>query len=374
MLVVNQAGGGSVMMGHGQVSGVLAMGLERAGLVTDIRAMADPPRPVQLLTAPLPKWHVADAGLQTVRWHLATAVAARRLVQRSLAGSGADLLYLHSHVVAFALQDVMRKVPTVLSVDATVRDWYAMGVWRQPHPAPEVVLWPSLAAERLAFTRAQLVVAWTEWARRGVLASAPSARVVTLHPGLDLASYQPGPRDERGPVRVLFVGGRFREKGGDDLMEAVGPLLGDQLRLDVVTPEATPRGANVHVHRLSANDPELVSLYQQADVLCLPTYADATPWVVLEALACGTPVVATAVGGIPDIVPEHDRERLISPGDVRALRVRLQEVADRGRADDRMRRAARAFVETRYDAHVQAASLVSLLADLGRGGRLPAAT
>jgi glycosyltransferase involved in cell wall biosynthesis len=369
MLVVNQAGGGSVMMGHGQVSGVLAMGLERAGLVADIRGMADPPRPVQLLTAPLPNWNVADAGFQTVRWHLATAVAARRLVRRALTESRADLLYLHSHVIAFALQDVMRQVPTVLSVDASVRDWYAMGAFREPHPTPGVVLWPSLASERVAFARAQLVVAWTEWARRGVLASAPTAKVVTLHPGLDLTSYRPGPRDERGPVRVLFVGGRFREKGGDDLMEAIGPLLGDQVRLDVVTPEATPSGPGVHVHRLQANDPQLISLYQQADVLCLPTYADATPWVVLEALACGTPVVATSVGGIPDIVPAHDRERLIQPGDVRALRVRLQEVVDRGRADTSLRQAARDFVSTSYDAHVQAAHLVSLLADLGRDGR-----
>jgi len=371
MLVVNQAGGGSVMMGHGQVSGVLALGLERVGLGTDIREMADPPRAVQLLTAPLPGSDVADAGFQTIRWHLATAVAARRLVQRSLAESRADLIYLHSHVIAFALRDIMRRIPTVLSVDATVRDWYAMGVWRQPHSTPGVVLWPSLAAERTAFARAQLVVAWTEWARQGVLASAPRTRVVTLHPGLDLGAYRPGPRDEQGPVRVLFVGGRFREKGGDDLLEAVRPLLGDQLRLDVVTPKATPQGPNVHVHRLRAGDPQLISLYQQADVLCLPTYADATPWVVLEALACGTPVVATSVGGIPDIVPAHDRERLFSAGDVRTLRLRLKEVADRGRADTALRQAARNFVETRYDAHVQAGSLVSMLADLGQGRGRP---
>jgi glycosyltransferase involved in cell wall biosynthesis len=114
-----------------------------------------------------------------------------------------------------------------------------------------------------------------------------------------------------------------------------------------------------------------VSLYQQADVLCLPTYADSNPWVILEALACGTPVVATSVGGIPDIVPEHDRERLLEPGDVTGLRDRLREVAERGRGDTGLRRAARGFVETRYDANVQAARLVSLLSELGRGHGLP---
>ena len=118
---------------------------------------------------------------------------------------------------------------------------------------------------------------------------------------------------------MLFVGGRFAEKGGPELLDALGPLIGTRLDLDIVTPARVEERPGLRVHQLSPGDPALAELYQQADVFCLPTRGDAVPFAVLEAMACGAAVVATDVGGIPDLLDGGDAGRLVKVGDGRGL-------------------------------------------------------
>ena len=214
----------------------------------------------------------------------------------------------------------MRTTPVVLSLDTTVRDWSEMPGWRLSTRRAAVTMAPSVALERRALRAAALVFAWTAWARRGVEREAPGANVLAHHPGLDLERYRPAVRRERRLPRVLFVGGRFLAKGGEDLLAALAEELGRELELDIVTPAAVPERAGVRVHRLGPSDPQLLELQQQADLLCLPTHGDAEPWVVLEAMACGTPVLSTRVGGIPELLGEGRAGMLIEHGDRRALR------------------------------------------------------
>ena len=197
----------------------------------------------------------------------------------------------------------MRRLPVVVSLDATVRDWASMPAWASRARAREIA--PSVALERRALRGAALVMAWTRWAQRAVEAEEPRANVIAHHPGLDLRRGCRRPaRTPRERPRVLFVGGRFREKGGVDLLDAVQGLLGSKLDLDIVTPAQVPPIEGVTLHRLDPSSPELLRLYQQADLLVLPTYGDTNPWVLLEAMACGTPAVSTAVGAIPELLDE----------------------------------------------------------------------
>ena len=62
-------------------------------------------------------------------------------------------------------------------------------------------------------------------------------------------------------------------------------------------------------------------------MLVLPSYSEGVPNVVLEALACGTPVVATRVGGVPEIV---SAESLVAPGDAAGLALAIERVLARG--------------------------------------------
>ena len=162
---------------------------------------------------------------------------------------------------------------------------------------------------------------------------------------------------------MLFVGGRWEDKGGDDLVAALGDDLGRSVELDAVTPADVAPRPGLRVHRLGPGDPELMDLRQQADLLALPSGADAAPWAVLEAMACGTPVLGSDVGGIPDMVGD-EAGVLVPSGDRRALRA-----AALGLLADPARRAAlgagaRARAERRYDARRQTRELVDLLTAL----------
>jgi glycosyltransferase involved in cell wall biosynthesis len=64
-----------------------------------------------------------------------------------------------------------------------------------------------------------------------------------------------------------------------------------------------------------------------SDCLCLPSYAEGLPNVVLEALQCQTTVVATNVGGIPEII-ENSSDYLVKPGDIENLKIKLLQTLD----------------------------------------------
>ena len=91
-----------------------------------------------------------------------------------------------------------------------------------------------------------------------------------------------------------------------------------------------------------------VRAYNAADVVAYPTRADNQPLVVMEALACGVPVVSTAVGGVPEMIRPGETGLLAQPGDADGFRNGLEEMlGDPGRRME-MGRRARAFAEREY--------------------------
>ena len=133
--------------------------------------------------------------------------------------------------------------------------------------------------------------------------------------------------EEAPQAHVLFAGRLSPEKGIADLVAAAHDLplvvAGDGPLRDLV-PDAL--GFVGH--------DELERLYDEAAVVVLPSYREGLPLAVLEAMAHGRPVVATRVGGIPDLVEDGATGFLVEPGDVDGLRAALLRLL----ADPELRR------------------------------------
>jgi glycosyltransferase involved in cell wall biosynthesis len=368
VLFFNEGNLGAHVMGQGQLAEAIQTGLPHAPDVQARFAGLTPMGRVARAIATRPVEPLAhyDFALRTLRWHAVQSLRARSTIGAELRQWPADVVHVHSQSIAFALRKRVAGAPVALSLDTTVADWRSMPAWssEQQHA---IAIAPSLALEQRALERCSLALAWTDWTRRAAERAAPRARIIEHHPGLDLERYHPAPRRARERLKVLFVGGRFAEKGGEDLLDALADRLGETVELDLVTPaELAPR-AGVNVHRLGPSDPQLLDLQQQADLFCLPTYGDAVPWAVLEAMASGTPVLATRVGGIPDLLDGGRAGALVEHGDPRALREALDALLDGAERRDELAARGRERCEQRYDARRQIPRLAELLRGISDG-------
>jgi len=151
-----------------------------------------------------------------------------------------------------------------------------------------------------------------------------------------------------GPL-FLFVGRLADGKGLFDLLDAVEAMredhdvslwiAGDGPLADDLDEVVQRRGLGDVVSRLGYRE-DVPELLAAADALVLPSYREGTPRVITEALAAGTPVVATDIAGIPEQVTEGETGYLVAPGDVGALADRLTRlVTDTDRREQMADRA-----------------------------------
>jgi glycosyltransferase involved in cell wall biosynthesis len=189
--------------------------------------------------------------------------------------------------------------------------------------------------------RAEAIVVMAKSLGRSLEAlGVPSARIAFVPNGIDRARFFPRARATASDTdaRVaLFIGRLEPQKGLGDLLDA-WPLVRTAmphatLRLVGSGPlEARARATEgVDVVGPLAHDAIPAELHR-ADLFVLPSWAEGMPNVVLEALACGRPVVGTRVGGIPDALADERAGTLVSPKDPRALaeaiRARLEAPFD----------------------------------------------
>jgi glycosyltransferase involved in cell wall biosynthesis len=273
-------------------------------------------------------------------------------------------------VPATLVPDLLGRVPSVVSLDATPRQYDELGAFYGHHTGNRYVEAAKRSVHRLCLDRATRLVAWSMWTKAGLVEDydVPEDKIAVIPPGVDTdlwASIGSRRAEGHGDVtRVLFVGGDLERKGGKVLLDAVSRLRtrGVGIELDLVTRDAidTPAGIRVH-HGLQPNHPDLIALYQGADVFCLPTFGDCLPMVLSEAGAVGLPVVATSVGAIGEIVRDNETGLLVPAGDVEALINALERLVGDRDLRHRLGCAARETVLAEFDAARNAARLASLL-------------
>ena len=211
---------------------------------------------------------------------------------------------------------------------------------------------------RWAAKRAAGIVAVSEALRARLIAlGIEASRIEVLRNGVDLELFAPGDRaaarqavglDVDGTV-VLSVGQLIPRKGHDLAMRAVARLpeatlviVGEGPKADGLRRLARRLGSAERIRFLGAIPQErLATIYNAADVLVLASTREGYPNVLLEALACGTPVVATAVGGVPEVVRDSVAGRLVEERSPEALAGAIRDLL----ADPPARAATRAYAE-----------------------------
>jgi glycosyltransferase involved in cell wall biosynthesis len=262
----------------------------------------------------------------------------------------------------------MRRIPTVISMDATPANIDDLGVaYRHKRGGNAVELFKR-QVNRHAFSAARAMVTWSSWAADSLERDYGVARgkIRVVHPGVDLAMFRP---PERRPAtskpRILFVGGDFTRKGGFDLLEAVRAIQGT-VEVDIVSPSAPGAPAGEYrVHAgLAPQSSALLELFRRADIFVLPTHGDCFGLAIAEAMATGLPVIATDVGGISEMVSSGANGYLVPPHRPGELALALRTLVADAALRDRMGKDSLLRARKVLDAARNNRAIFQLMADL----------
>ncbi|MEO3791217.1 glycogen synthase [Nonomuraea sp. B10E15] len=279
----------------------------------------------------------AEAGVAAYRvpGGLESANAALQVLgvdlEMAAACEGADVVHSHTWYANFAghVAKMLHGIPHVVTTHSLepLRPWKA----EQLGGGYTISSW----AERTALAAADAVIAVSEGMRRDVLAAYPEippGRVTVVHNGIDTAEYAPDPGldvlkkhgVDPGRPYVVFVGRITRQKGLVHLLHAARSFdRGAQLVLCAGAPDTPEIAAEVTalVRGLDRDGvfwiqemlpkPEVIQLLTHATVFVCPSVYEPMGIVNLEAMACETAVVATATGGIPEVVADGETGLLV---------------------------------------------------------------
>jgi glycosyltransferase involved in cell wall biosynthesis len=222
----------------------------------------------------------------------------------------------------------------------------------------------------------------------------PPERVVVLHNAIDVnwpASIRPeaahAVRRELGILPdervVLAVGRLSQEKGHADLVTAL-PLLkraGPGLKPKLVVVGEGPEERRIRQLAVALETADQVIFtgpvngvgpyYRMADVLVLPSHSEGSPNVLLEGMAAGVPVVATAVGGVPEIVRPDESALLVRPHDPRGLADAIRRLLTDADLARRLATNARARIVERHSPESRVRCLIEMYIDLASSAARP---
>lgn len=258
--------------------------------------------------------------------------ASRRCVDFNGAGITADLV--HCHTWYTHLGGIMAKLNYGIPLVITVHSLEPLRPWKREQLGGGYDF--SLWVEKTALEMADAVIAVSEETKKDILSlfNVSEERLSVIHNGIDLSEYSASKNPEVlrslgvDPDRpyVLFVGRITRQKGIIHLVRAIRYLdPGFQVVLCAGAPDTPEIAAEMQQAIASAREhhgeivwiekmvsrPEAIVLYSSASVFVCPSIYEPFGIINLEAMACGTPVVASAVGGIKEVVVDGETGFLI---------------------------------------------------------------
>jgi len=275
-----------------------------------------------------------------------------------------------SGMVVFLLQLWYRNIPYIVSL----RGGDVPGFRPYDFALYHRIIAPIL---RLVWHRAAAVVANSQGLRALALAFDRKTPIQIIPNGVDIQRFAPETHARQWqPPRLLFVGRVVYQKGLDLLLEALAGLKSEPWQLTVVGDGSQRKPLQDQAQQLGIADriqfagwlssEQLIPLYQQANLFVFPSRHEGMPNAVLEAMACGLPVIATKIAGNEELIVSGGEAIsatgiLVPPEDVSALRTALEKILTNAALRMEMGNAAWQRVGQEYQWRGVAEKYVALL-------------
>jgi glycosyltransferase involved in cell wall biosynthesis len=235
-----------------------------------------------------------------------------------------------------------------------------------------------LACQRVAYATAHVVVANSTAAaaqlrREGV----PAGKIRTIANGVDCATFAPARMPGRPIRRVVTVANLRPEKGHDTLISAAALVIGQRPDTEFLVVGGGPldaslrreverRGLGSRVQFLGERS-DVPALLASSDLFVLPSRSEASPNGVLEAMAAGLPVVASRVGGVPELIESGVNGLLVAPDRPAELAAAVLDLIARPQVAGALGVAAREKAERQFSFDRMVSGFEHLyLSELGR--------
>ncbi len=228
--------------------------------------------------------------------------------------------------------------------------------------------WTYSAALRLTLSWVNRIICVSDAIRRDVVQDDPAAAGLaeTVHNGVDRLMFQKPVDRTRirrefgltdGPL-LITVARLTEQKGHCDLIEALALLrkqwpqlqcvcVGDGELRQPLEALAAARGLSSMCRFVGSRD-DVMEFYAAADMVALPSHSEGFPFVILEALAMGKPVIATRVNGVPEVIDHMKTGLLINARDVGGLARAIESLLEHPERAMQLGIAGRAVVQARF--------------------------
>ena len=232
-------------------------------------------------------------------------------------------------------------------------------------------------------------VAITQKAKEALITEGVQADRITVIPaGLDCETFKPTEKDQHfaktlnlspDSIRILFVGRLVPEKGIFDLLEAFSTLLQSTQKVELMVVGSGTPSMQAQINKLIADlkigdkvkflgsipYSNMAQIHNLVDIFCLPSvptkiWAEQFGYSLVEAMACGKPVVSTFSGSIPEVVKDRSTGILVQPNDRTGLKNALQELILDKQERETFGRNAREWALQQFEANKVAEQLAKV--------------
>lgn len=156
-------------------------------------------------------------------------------------------------------------------------------------------------------------------------------------------------------LKVLFLGGfDAYKKGILDIIKAIPQILEKNNKVLFIL--ASSKKLDINIINLSENTllldwvplEDKIPLYNSCDIFLLPSYDEGLPYSMIEAMAAGLPIIASNVGGIPEVIKDNENGFLINPGDIEDMICKVNYLIENEDVRRKMKINNKALIESDY--------------------------